>query len=37
LFRRQDGEPWKIHDYRNWTCRVWKKAREAAGIEAMPP
>jgi integrase len=37
LFPRQDGEPWKVHDYKNWTGRVWKKAREAAGIDAMPP
>ncbi|MBD0282760.1 MAG: tyrosine-type recombinase/integrase [Thermoleophilaceae bacterium] len=37
LFPRQDGEPWKVHDYKNWTRRVWKKAREAAGIDAMPP
>jgi integrase len=37
LFPRQDGEPWKVHDYKNWTRRVWKKAREGAGIEAMPP
>jgi integrase len=37
LFRRQDGEPWKVHDYKNWTRRIWKKAREGAGIESMPP
>jgi integrase len=37
LFPRQDGEPWKVQDYKNWTRRVWKKAREAAGIDAMPP
>jgi len=37
LFPRQDGEPWKVHDYKNWTRRVWKNAREGAGIESMPP
>jgi integrase len=37
LFPRRDGEPWKVHDYKNWTRRVWRKAREGAGIESMPP
>jgi integrase len=37
LFPRRDGEPWKVHDYKNWTRRVWKKAREGAGVEPLPP
>ena len=27
LFPRTDSEPWKVHDYKNWTRRVWHAAR----------
>jgi integrase len=37
LFPRADGAPWQVHDYKNWTRRVWHAAREAAGIDRMPP
>ncbi len=37
LFPRADGEPWRSHDWKNWTRRVWHVAREGAGIESMPP
>jgi integrase len=37
LFPRADGAPWQVHDYKNWTRRVWHAAREAAGIERLPP
>jgi integrase len=37
LFPREDGQPWKVHDYKNWTRRVWHKAREGAIIERLPP
>jgi integrase len=37
LFSRQDGEPWKVHDYKNWTRRIWHKAREGAKIDRLPP
>lgn len=37
LFPRADEEPWKVHDYKNWTRRVWHVAREAAGIDPLPP
>jgi hypothetical protein len=30
LFPGEDGEPWKVHDYKNWTRRVWHTAREGA-------
>jgi integrase len=37
LFPRRDGEPWRLHDYNNWRRRVWKRAREAAGVDPLPP
>jgi integrase len=37
LFPRADGKPWRSHDWKNWTRRVWHTAREGAGIEPMPP
>jgi integrase len=37
LFPRADGQPWRSHDWKNWTRRVWHVAREAAGIESLPP
>jgi integrase len=37
LFPRRDGEPWKVHDYKNWTRRVWHRARERANIDRLPP
>jgi len=37
LFARRDGEPWRSHDWKNWTRRVWHKARIGAGIEGLPP
>jgi integrase len=37
LFPRRDGAPWRLHDYNNWRRRVWKKAREAAGVDPLPP
>ena len=37
LFPRTDSEPWRVHDYKNWTRRVWHAAREAAGVPRLPP
>jgi integrase len=37
LFPRRDGEPWRLHDYNNWRQRVWKRGREAAGVDPLPP
>ena len=37
LFPRADGSPWLLHDYKNWCRRVWHRAREAAGIDRLPP
>lgn len=37
LFPRRDGLPWRSHDWKNWTRRVWHKARAGAGIESLPP
>jgi integrase len=37
LFPRADGKPWRSHDWKNWTRRVWHVAREGAGIESLPP
>jgi integrase len=37
LFPRADGKPWRSHDWKNWTRRVWHSSREGAGIESMPP
>lgn len=37
LFPRRDGKPWRLHDYNNWRRRVWKPAREAAGVDPLPP
>jgi integrase len=37
LFPRQDGEPWRSHDWKNWCRRVWHVAREGAEIERLPP
>lgn len=27
----------RLHDYSNWRRRVWKKARETAGVDPLPP
>jgi integrase len=37
LFPKTDGAPWRSHDWKNWTRRVWHAAREGAGIESLPP
>jgi integrase len=37
LFPRRDGAPWRLHDYQNWRRRVWKKAREKAQVDPLPP
>jgi integrase len=37
MFPRRDGAPWRLHDYNNWRRRVWKKARETAGVDPLPP
>ncbi len=37
LFPRADGRPWRSHDWKNWTRRVWHAARKGAGIESLPP
>jgi integrase len=37
LFARRDGLPWRSHDWKNWTRRVWHKARAGGGIESLPP
>jgi integrase len=37
LFPRADGKPWRSHDWKNWTRRVWHTAREGAAIETLPP
>ena len=37
LFPRADGKPWRSHDWKNWTRRVWHAAREGAQIETLPP
>jgi integrase len=37
LFPRRDGHAWRSHDWKNWTRRVWHKARVGAGIESLPP
>jgi integrase len=37
LFPRRDGKPWRLHDYNNWRRRVWKSARETAGVDPLPP
>lgn len=37
LFPRADGGLWQPHDYNNWRRRAWRKAREAAGVEPLPP
>jgi integrase len=37
MFPRRDGAPWWLHDYNNWRRRVWKKARETAGVDPLPP
>lgn len=37
LFPRSDGLPWRRHDYNNWRQREWHSAREAAGVESLPP
>lgn len=36
LFSRHDRAPWRLHDYLNWRRRVWKKAREKAGVDPLP-
>ena len=37
LFPRADGKPWRSHDWKNWTRRVWHGARDAGQIESLPP
>jgi integrase len=37
LFPRADARPWRSHDWKNWTRRVWHAAREGAGIDSLPP
>jgi hypothetical protein len=37
VFPRRDGLPWRSHDWKNWTRRVWQWARAAAGIQSLPP
>jgi integrase len=32
LFPRVDGQPWKLHDYKNWCRRVWHPAVKEAGL-----
>jgi integrase len=39
LLPRADGEPWKLHDYKNWCRRVWHPAVKQAktdSAEASP-
>lgn len=36
VFPRADGAPWRRHDY-NFRRRLWHPAREAAGVEPLPP
>jgi hypothetical protein len=35
VFPRCDGLPWRSHDWRNWTRRVWHAP--GAGIRSLPP
>jgi integrase len=37
LFPRADGKPWRSHDWKTWTRRVWHTAREGAQIETPQP
>jgi integrase len=37
VFPRRDGLPWRSHDWKNWTRRVWHPARTGAGIRSLPP
>lgn len=37
VFPRADSAPWRRHDYGNFRRRLWHPAREAAGVEALPP
>ncbi|MBA3509266.1 MAG: tyrosine-type recombinase/integrase [Thermoleophilaceae bacterium] len=37
VFPRADGDPWRRHDYGNFRRRLWHPAREAAGVESLPP
>jgi integrase len=37
VFPRRDGLPWRSHDWKNWTRRVWYPARAGAGIQSLPP
>ena len=37
VFPRRDGLPWRSHDWKNWTRRVWHPARTGAGIQSLPP
>ena len=35
LLPRADGEPWKLHDYKNWCRRVWHPAvKQAKAVSA---
>lgn len=37
IFLRRDELPWRRHDFNNWRRRLWHPAREAAGVESLPP
>jgi integrase len=35
IFTRDDGEPWRDHDYRNWRRRTFQPAAVTAGIATL--
>ncbi len=35
IFARQDGTPWRDHDWRDWRSRVWQPACEAVGLATI--
>jgi len=37
VFPRDDGQPWKTHDWQNWRNRAFATALEAAGVEHARP
>jgi integrase len=37
LFPREDGDPWRPHDYKNWARRVWHPTCRQAKIERLRP
>jgi hypothetical protein len=37
LFPRDDGEPWREHDYRNWRRRVYQPIARRAGLPQPRP